>query len=71
MPKKTLKALCLGIRFEDGVTNSIGVKPTIDAKEAAAVLTRHFDCEFDTMFLIINGKDGPMVEEHWELGKHY
>jgi hypothetical protein len=56
--------LALGIRFEDGSTNSMEVRSS-DPNEVAQEMSKEFGTEFDDIFLIQNGESSPEVEYHF------
>lgn len=63
--------LVLGVKFESGVTGSIGIDDISNPDAVAEALYTHLGCFPDEIFIMVNGKHGPDVVRHWNYGKEY
>jgi len=66
-----MKALALGVVWESGENNSMEVDADLGAQEVADLMENEFGCEFDDIFMVVNGDGCPDVEHHWRRGKHF
>jgi len=55
---------------DTGFTASLAVHGR-DPQTIADLLEEQFDTVFDQILLMKNGLEGPVVAEHWTVGKHY
>ena len=68
------KYTAIGIRYsDDGCAMSTGIAEDIAHKPqlVSNALCDEFDCGFEEIIVMANGKEGPVVVANYTLGKHY